>query len=288
MSLTRVLARALAAAALATLAACASAPPAAPGAAAVAAPAATNPVDPWENWNRKVYAFNDAIDTAVLKPVAQTYHDVVPHLVRQGIDNVLGNIRDAWSAANHLLQGKVEVGLEMGMRVLTNTFFGLGGLLDPATEMRLSKRPTDFGLTLGHWGIGTGPYLVLPFFGPSNIRDGIGLVADVYVGPSRLPPTATGRDTVTVVDTVNTRSNLLSAGALLDQVALDKYSFLRDAYLSRRRDAVYDGAPPMDSFEDDGADPVAAKPAAGSASAAAASASSAASAPAPAASAAAK
>jgi phospholipid-binding lipoprotein MlaA len=229
---------------------CATAPGGAPGAAA-AAPA-THPADPWENWNRKVYAFNDAVDEAVLKPVAEGYRKVLPQMVRTGITNVLGNIGDVWSAANHLLQGKVHAGLDMGMRVLTNTFFGLGGLLDPATEMGLTRRSEDFGQTLGVWGLTPGPYMVLPFLGPSTVRDTGGFVVDRAVAsPSRLAETDAAGYGVTGLELVNTRANLLSTTQLLGEVALDRYSFVRDAYLSRRLDQVYDGAPPLETFEDE-------------------------------------
>jgi len=245
------------------------------GCATTAAPGA--PVnDPFEGWNRKVFAFNDKVDTAVLKPVAETYRDTVPKLVRTGVDNVLGNINDVWSTANHFLQGKFQTGLEMGMRVLTNTLFGLGGLLDPATEMGLTRRSEDFGQTLGKWGFGNGPYLVLPFLGPSTVRDTFGLVADRQVAPSTLPDTSTGRYSVAALELINTRTNLLQAGALVDQVALDRYAFIRDAYLSRRRDALYDGAPPIDSFDDEPADAAPAPAGAASAPQPAASAASAA------------
>jgi phospholipid-binding lipoprotein MlaA len=275
--LSQPLRRLAGAGALLALTACASVPPAGPAGPGLSSPPrAATPGDPWEAWNRKVYAFNDAIDTAVLKPVAQTYEAVVPSLVRTGVSNVLGNIRDVWSAANQFLQGKGQYGFEMGMRVVANTFFGLGGLLDPATEMGLVKRPEDFGQTLGRWGLATGPYLVLPLIGPSTVRDAGGFLVDRQVSPSTLPPTAGGQYSVLAIELVDTRARLLSAGKLLDQVALDKYSFLRDAYLAQRRDALYDGAPPMETFEDDPGD-AAAKPAAGAkAPAAAASAASAA------------
>jgi phospholipid-binding lipoprotein MlaA len=206
--------------------------------------------DPWEGWNRKVYAFNEVVDTSVLKPVAETYRDVVPQLVRTGVGNVLGNIGDVWSAANQLLQGKVQLGLEMGMRVLTNTVFGLGGLLDPATEMGLTRRSEDFGQTLGTWGVGNGPFIVLPLLGPSTLRDTTGLVLDRQSSPSSLVDKTSEQLAVTALEVVDLRASLLSTTDLLDQVALDKYSFMRDAYLSRRRDQVYDGAPPMDIFDD--------------------------------------
>ena len=248
----RALRRALAATALALLAGCATAP--AGGGSGGEATSATTPGDPWENWNRKVYAFNDKVDEAVLKPVATAYRDVVPELVRTGVRNVLGNIGDVWSAANHLLQGKLQLGLEMGMRVLTNSFFGLGGLLDPATEMGLTRRSEDFGQTLGRWGVGNGPFVVLPFLGPSTLRDTVGLAVDRQAAPSTLPPTIKGQYGVATLELVSLRAQLLSTTQLLDQVALDRYSFVRDAYLARRRDALYDGAPPMETFEDE-ADP---------------------------------
>lgn len=252
----------VAALALAALSGCATVPPGA------AAPAAASQADPWENWNRKVFAFNEALDGAVLKPVAQTYRDVVPSLARSGVSNVLGNLHDVWSAANQFLQGKVQTGLEMGMRVLTNTVFGLGGLLDPASEMGLARRSEDFGQTLGRWGLGNGPYLVLPLFGPSTLRDTAGLVVDRRAAPSTLPDSTAASYGVSALEVVNTRSQLLAAGQLLDQVALDKYSFMRDAYLARRRDALYDGAPPMEVFIDEGADaPAPPAPAASAASA---------------------
>ncbi len=254
------------AAAVALLAGCASVPPAPSGADAQAAP---SPVDPWENWNRKVYAFNDAVDNAVVKPVATAYRDAVPQLVRTGVSNFLGNIGDVWSAANHLLQGKVASGLEMGFRVMTNTLMGLGGVLDPATEFGMQKRSEDFGQTLGVWGLGNGPYVMLPLLGPSTVRDTFGLLTDRQFSPASLPTTDAGSYAVTAVEVINLRASLLDAGRLMDQVALDRYSFLRDAYLQRRRDAIYDGAPPFeDEFADEpasaapGAAPVKTEPAA--------------------------
>jgi len=213
--------------------------------------AAPTPADPWESWNRKVFAFNETVDAAVLKPVAETYRDLVPRLVRTGVSNVLGNLYDVWSTANHFLQGKGQDGLEMGMRVITNTVFGLGGLLDPATEFGLTRRSEDFGQTLGKWGLPQGPYFVLPFLGPSTVRDTAGFVVDRQASPSQLLHVDADRYALTAIELVNTRANLLSTGTLIDSVALDKYSFIRDGFLSRRRDALYDGAPPMDTFEDE-------------------------------------
>lgn len=204
--------------------------------------AAATDTDPFENFNRKVYAFNDTVDKAVLKPLAQAYQAMVPALVRTGVTNVFGNIGDVWSAANHLLQGKLFPGLDMGMRVLTNTFFGLGGLLDPATEMGLLKRQEDFGQTLGRWGVPSGPYLVLPLLGPSTLRDTAALPVDRQASASNLPPTSSGSFAFTSLELVNLRANLLATTRLLDQVALDEYSFVRGAYLARRQAAVLDGS----------------------------------------------
>lgn len=231
---------------------------------AVRETAAAATPDPWESWNRKVFAFNDALDAAILKPVAQAYRDVVPSLVRAGVDNAFGNVGDVWSAANHLLQGKVQTGLEMGMRVLTNTLFGLGGLLDPATEMKLERRSEDFGQTLGTWGLASGPYLVWPIIGPSSIRDTVGFVVDRQVTYARWVDADRASYALSGLELISIRTNLLGATSLIDQVALDKYGFVRDGYIARRRNAQYDGSPPLDAFVDEPADGVAkpvAKPA---------------------------
>ena len=218
------------------------------------------PGDPWEGFNRKVFAFNEAVDDAVLRPVAEGYRDHVPQLVRTGVSNFLGNIGDVWSAANHFLQGKAQSGLEQTMRVLTNTLFGLGGLLDPASEMGLKRHSEDFGQTLGRWGVGPGPYLVLPFLGPSSLRDGIGRVPDMAASPSNLFDDSKANSLATVLTVVDARASLLGVTGLADRVSLDKYSFFRQGYLARRQDAVYDGAPPAEAFEDIGDDPSPAAP----------------------------
>ncbi|MDQ2778712.1 MAG: VacJ family lipoprotein [Pseudomonadota bacterium] len=246
-SLTRAATAGLLLIALGGCATTASGPDGAAG--ATAATVGTNPVDPWENWNRKVYRFNDAVDKAVLKPVAETYRDVVPKLVRTGVNNFFGNLYDAWSAVNQLAQAKVHYGLDMGMRVLTNTFFGLGGILDPATEMGLVRRSEDFGQTLGYWGVPSGPFVMLPLLGPSTVRDTGGLVVDRYASPAQLADNTGGSVAITGAEVVNTRTKLLETTGLVDEVALDRYSFTRDGYLAARRNAVYDGAPPDTGFD---------------------------------------
>ena len=245
MSARQVLQRLLAVALLALATGCATVP---------AGTAVVNPVDPWEAWNRKVFSFNEAVDEAVLKPVAQAYRAVVPPMVRTGVSNFFGNLGDVWSAANHLLQGKLGSGLEMGMRVLSNTLFGLGGVLDPATEMGMTRRSEDFGQTLGVWGLPAGPYIVLPLLGPSSLRDTAGKPLDRYAGSPSLF-IDTNAYAIASLQLVNVRAELLATTKLLDDVSLDKYSFVRDGYLARRLDQVYDGAPPLEKFEDDGADP---------------------------------
>jgi phospholipid-binding lipoprotein MlaA len=229
---------------------CATVPAPASGTAPGTAAAAPVPGDPWEAFNRKVFSFNETVDNALVKPVATAYTKVVPSLVRRGVSNFFGNIDDAWSAVNHLLQGKVHHGLDMGMRVLTNSFIGLGGVLDPATEMGLVKRSEDFGQTLGRWGVGSGPYLMLPLLGPSTLRDSVGRVADRQVSASQFVSQEAVGYGLTTLEIVNLRANLLSATRLLDDVALDRYSFLRQAYLAARLNAVYDGAPPLPPMED--------------------------------------
>jgi phospholipid-binding lipoprotein MlaA len=202
--------------------------------------------DPWEPLNRQVFAFNDAVDAALLKPVAHAYLDVVPEMVRTGIANFLGNFVDAWSAVNLLLQAKPQAGLEMWMRVTANTVFGLAGILDPASEMGLERTTVeDLGQTLGRWGLGSGPYVVLPFLGPSDLRDAGALVVDLtVVEPGRVFRTISGRNTAIALQMIDKRASLFGAEKVLEGIALERYTLIRDAYLSRRRSLVYDGEPP--------------------------------------------
>ena len=202
-------------------------------------------LDPWENWNRKVFAFNEGLDERVLKPVATVYAKVVPQLVRRGVDNFFGNIADAWSAINNILQFKGEPAFEDVIRVSMNTFFGLLGVLDVAGDYGLDHHYEDFGQTLGRWGFGAGAYVVWPVLGPSSVRDSVALPADRwFASPSRLLNDGSWKFGITTLQIINTRANLLSASELLDEIALDKYSFVRDAYLQRRRSLVFDGDAP--------------------------------------------
>jgi phospholipid-binding lipoprotein MlaA len=208
------------------------------------------PADPLESFNRGTQVFNDTLDDAVLKPVAETWVKVVPSPIRQGVGNFFGNLGDAWSAVNHLLQGKPAPALQMTLRTAVNTTFGLGGVLDVASEAGLDRQSEDLGQTLGVWGVPSGPYLVLPLFGPSSIRDATGTVVTLA---SRTSLEYTDNNDVetggTVINLINTRATLLGASRLLDDMAFDRYSFLRDAYLARRLNQVYDGNPPEERFD---------------------------------------
>ena len=209
-----------------------------------------NPADPLESFNRGTQVFNDTLDDALLKPIAQSWVEVVPSPIRQGVGNFFGNLGDAWSAVNHLLQGKPASPLQMTLRTAVNTTFGLGGVLDVASEAGLDRQSEDLGQTLGVWGVPSGPYLVLPLFGPSSIRDATGTVVTL-AAPTNLQYTDNNDLEAggTVINLINTRANLLGASRLLDDIAFDRYSFLRDAYLARRLNQVYDGNPPEERFD---------------------------------------
>jgi phospholipid-binding lipoprotein MlaA len=197
-----------------------------------------NPSDPFESFNRSVFSFNDKVDVAVLKPVATVYRDVTPSPVRTGVTNFFGNVSDAWSVVNNALQAKPQFALESLFRVTVNTLFGLGGLLDVAGEAGIPKHTEDFGQTLGHWGVASGPYLVLPILGPSTVRDTAALVVDTQGDAVAAAGNVAVRNSLMATRVVNVRSRLLDAGDLLDEAALDKYSFARDVHLQRRRSLV--------------------------------------------------
>ena len=217
-------------------------------------------LDPWENWNRKVFAFNEKLDENVLRPVATVYNNLVPTLVRTGVNNFFGNFADAWSGVNNLLQGKLGLAFRDVFRVGTNTLCGLGGLIDVATELGMERQYEDLGQTLGHWGVGPGAYIVWPLLGPSTVRESIALPFDRMATPALVINDGGTQWGITGLQIVNTRAGLLGASRLLDDIALDKYTFLRDAYLQRRRSLVLDG-------EDKEEDPDAAPPPATAASA---------------------
>jgi phospholipid-binding lipoprotein MlaA len=196
--------------------------------------------DPWEPMNRSVYQFNDAVDTIAIKPAAQLYVKVLPSMV----SNFLGNLGDVWSMANSAMQLKGQATVETFMRININTFIGLAGFLDVASEMGIEKRREDFGQTLGHWGVASGPYLVLPLFGPSTLRDAVAFPVDMQGNVTqRLNDEAT-RYSLLAVRLVDTRSGLLKTVDVIKAASLDPYSFVRDAYLQKRQNDIYDGNPP--------------------------------------------
>jgi len=201
-------------------------------------------LDPWENWNRKVYGFNEDLDNYVLKPVSTAYVEVVPQPVRRGVTNFFNNFADAWSAINNMLQGKFALGFEDATRVGANTLFGLLGILDVASEMGLEHHYEDFGQTLGRYGVGAGAYVVLPILGPSTVRDTAATPLDRLASPPALFDGTGTQIGFTLLQIINTRAELLGASRVIDDISLDKYTFIRDAYLQRRRSLVFDGDAP--------------------------------------------
>jgi phospholipid-binding lipoprotein MlaA len=205
-----------------------------------------DPRDPWESMNRSIYQFNDAVDTVAIKPAAEVYTKVLPSFVRTGIHNFLGNLSDVWSMANSAMQLKGQATAETFMRINVNTFFGLGGLLDVASEMRLEKRKEDFGQTLGRWGVKPGPYVVLPLLGPSTLRDAVALPMDFKGDPSQVFADEASRNSVTAMRLLDVRSGLLQTVDVIKAASLDPYTFVRDGYLQKRRNDIHDGNPPSD------------------------------------------
>lgn len=194
-----------------------------------------NPDDPFEPYNRSMTRFNEHVDEAILKPVSTAYVEVTPSLVRTGVSNFFNNLSDVWSFVNNVLQLRAEGAANSFTRVNVNTFFGLGGLLDVASEMGIDRSRQDFGLTLGRWGVGTGPYVVLPLLGPSTLRDTAALPVDTLGNPVGYVDPVSARNALYALRVVDTRAGLLRAGSVIDGAALDKYSFTRDVYMQLRR-----------------------------------------------------
>ncbi len=221
----------------------------------------TDPEDPFESFNRSMYSFNETVDEYALKPVAEGYTAITPTPVRKGVGNFFSNLDDVVVIFNDLLQLKVGQFFSDVGRVVVNSTVGIYGLIDWASDMGLEKHDEDFGQTLGYWGVSSGPYLVLPFIGPSSVRDTGGILVDrdtvnpiskeVHEGtpiPDRAGDANLG---LTLIDVVDTRARLLGAGRVLGIAALDEYIFLRDAYLQRRENLVYDGNPPDDFWDEE-------------------------------------
>ena len=222
----------------------------------------STPTDPLESFNRGVYNFNETVDGVLLKPAAEIYQGLTPSLVRTGVSNVFANLNDVTVALNNLLQGKFSEGASDLGRIVINSIAGLLGIFDVATPVGLEKHNEDFGQTLGYWGVGDGPYLVLPFFGPSNPRDAVGLVGDYFTNPVSYINSDEVRYSLTGLRIVSKRAELLGASNVLETAALDKYTFVRDAYLQRRRNLIHDGNPPREKNNASDATPVRKTPAA--------------------------
>ncbi len=213
-----------------------------------------NPQDPWESWNRGVYKFNSALDKAIVKPVVKTYVRAVPAPARTGISNFFENLRTPGVMINDALQGKFRAAANDLARFLLNSTVGVAGFLDPASQAGLDLHNEDFGQTLGHWGLHPGPFLELPFFGPSDIRDGAGRIVDVYTYPLQYVRNRPVKWSVYGLYLIDTRASLLSLDDTLKNV-FDPYAFIRDAYLQRRAYMISDGKlteePLVDPGEDD-------------------------------------
>lgn len=204
-----------------------------------------NDVDPWEGFNRAMFSFNDTLDTIALKPLTKGYKAIMPDAAEKGVSNFFDNLADVGTMINNLLQGKFENAVNDLARVSFNSTFGLAGVIDVATPMGIEKNNEDFGQTLGHWGVESGPYLVLPFFGPSSVRDGIGKIPDSMVDPVAHLDDTGARNALYLTRVIDTRSRLLDAEKLISG---DKYTFIRDAYLQKREFDVLDGN--LENYDD--------------------------------------
>jgi phospholipid-binding lipoprotein MlaA len=211
-----------------------------------------NPDDPLERYNRAMFTFNETMDRAVLKPVAKGYNWIMPNMLSKGVTNFFSNLDDIVVFANSLLQLKFHKAVSTSARIVWNTTLGLLGFIDVATHFDLPKQNEDFGQTLAFWGVDSGPYFVLPFLGPSTVRDGLAVPVDWYL----FDPIFQDKEmkvtlTALAIRYTDLRAGLLKAGDIIDATAPDKYAFLRDAYLQRRVYLIHDGAPPDDEFGDE-------------------------------------
>jgi phospholipid-binding lipoprotein MlaA len=209
-----------------------------------------NPKDPIEGFNRAMFAFNEGLDSAIVRPVATGYEAVLPSPVRTGVTNFFSNIEDLLIGVNNLLQGKGSEAISDLGRVVINSTIGILGTFDIASDIGLEKHDEDFGQTFGRWGVGSGAYVVIPVFGPRTARDTVGLVLDVAADPLTHLGAGDGRDVLLVLRAVNDRANLLPADKVVEEAALDKYSYIRDGYLQRRRNLIHDGNAPREPEAD--------------------------------------
>jgi len=206
-----------------------------------------DPRDPYEAFNRAMFQFNDDLDQAFVEPLAKGYNAIMPGPLNQGVTNFFDNLRDVDSAVNNLLQLKIGRAFSDLGRVAVNTTVGILGFVDVASNLNMPSYKEDFGQTLGVWGVESGPYLVLPFFGPSSGRDGVGVVVDWFIDPLYFIDDDGLKWGLRGLRLVDTRADLLNASRVFSQAALDPYSFIRDAYLQRRRSQVFDGNPPEEA-----------------------------------------
>lgn len=200
----------------------------------------SDPRDPYENLNRKVFVVNQVFDQVLLKPVAKGYSNYAPDFIQTTIGNFFGNLADVWTAVNNFLQGKPREGIQDTGRVAVNTVFGVAGLADVATKLGLPKHQEDFGQTLGVWGVKPGPYVMLPLFGPSTMRDALAKPLDLYADPLNLSTSADVEYSLRAMRLVDDRARLLPTTDMIEKVALDPYQFVRDAHFQRREAKVND------------------------------------------------
>ena len=219
-------------------------------AACASAPGRTTSDDPWQGVNRGIYKFNDTVDRAALKPVAKTYQKITPGWMRTAISNFYSNLSAPWTIVNDLLQGKPQLMAQDSCRFVLNTVAGLAGFIDVAGKLELSSHSEDFGQTLAVWGVPSGPYLVIPFIGPSTLRDGVGRVPDYLSQPSQnIDMSWQANTSITALDVIQTRQSLLSVEDTLNK-AYDPYGIMRDAWLQRREYLIYDGNPPAADLDE--------------------------------------
>lgn len=211
-----------------------------------------NPDDPFESFNRSMYAFNETLDEYAMKPIAEGYQAITPDAVDTGITNFFSNLDDVLVLINDLLQLKIDQAMATSARIVFNSTFGLFGIMDVATDFGLAKHDEDFGQTLGYWGVESGPYLVLPFFGPSSVRDGAGFVVDSFTEHDLVYDDMSTKDAtgLIAVKYIDIRADLLKAKDIVDETALDPYAFIRDGWMQRRQNKVYDGNPPEEDEDD--------------------------------------
>ena len=202
----------------------------------------SDPRDPYENLNRKVFVVNQVFDQVLLKPVARGYSNYAPNFIQNAVGNFFGNLADVWTAVNNFLQGKPREGIQDTGRVAVNTVFGVAGLADVATKLGFPKHQEDFGQTLGVWGVKPGPYVMLPLFGPSTMRDAVAKPLDLYADPLNLSTRADVEYSLRAMRLVDDRARLLPTTDMIEKVALDPYQFVRDAHFQQREARVNDAS----------------------------------------------